>query len=91
MNMIRLFNIVTFQEYIDETIAFMRNFLSNILKDNIYLEKAVLTGILRVARESIFSGLNNLKGYSILKERYNDKFGFTKEEIEKMLILCFIK
>lgn len=69
----------------DQTIAFMRNFLSSTLKDNIYLEKAVLTGILRVARESIFSGLNNLDVYSILKEGYSDKFGFTEEEIEKML------
>ena len=69
----------------DETVAFMRNFLSNTLKDNIYLEKAVLTGILRVARESIFSGLNNLDVYSILKEGYSDKFGFTEVEIEKML------
>ena len=69
----------------DETIAFMRNFLSNTLKDNIYLEKAVLTGILRVARESIFSGLNNLKVCTILNEQYSDKFGFTEEEIEKIL------
>ena len=69
----------------DETIAFMRNFLSNTLKDNIYLEKAVLTGILRVARESIFSGLNNLEVYSILKDGYSDKFGFTEDEIDKML------
>lgn len=69
----------------DDTIAFMRNFLSNTLKDNIYLEKALLTGILRVARESIFSGLNNLDVYSILKEGYSDKFGFTEVEIEKML------
>lgn len=49
----------------------MRNFLSNTLKDNVYLEKAMLTGILRVARESIFSGLNNLEVYSILKEGYS--------------------
>ena len=69
----------------DETVAFMRNFLSNTLKDNIYLEKAVLTGILRVARESIFSGLNNLKVCTILNEQYSDKFGFTEEEIEKIL------
>ena len=69
----------------DETVAFMRNFLSNTLKDNIYLEKAVLTGILRVARESIFSGLNNLEVYSILKDGYSDKFGFTEDEIDKML------
>ena len=69
----------------DETIGFMRNFLSNTLKDNIYLEKAVLTGILIVARESIFSGLNNLKVCTILKHAYSDKFGFTEYEIEKML------
>ena len=69
----------------DKTIAFMRNFLSNTLKDNIYLEKAMLTGILRVARESIFSGLNNIEVYSILKEGYSDKFGFTEDEIEKIL------
>ena len=69
----------------DETIGFMRNFLSNTLKDNIYLEKAMLTGILRVARESIFSGLNNLEVYSILKEGYSKQFGFTDVEIEKIL------
>ena len=69
----------------DETIGFMRNLLSNTLKDNIYLEKAMLTGILRVARESIFSGLNNLEVYSILKEGYSKQFGFTDVEIEKIL------
>ena len=69
----------------DEAIGFMRNFLSNALKDNIYLEKAMLTGILRVARESIFSGLNNLKVNTILKNTYSDKFGFTDVEIEKIL------
>ena len=69
----------------DETIAFMRNFLSNTLKDNIYLEKAMLTGILRVARESIFSGLNNLDVYSVLREEYSKKFGFTDVEIENIL------
>ncbi|MGG7144887.1 AAA family ATPase [Clostridium nigeriense] len=69
----------------DETISFMRNFLSNTLKDNIYLEKAMLTGILRVARESIFSGLNNLEVYSVLKEGYSKQFGFTDIEIEKIL------
>ena len=69
----------------DETIGFMRNFLSNTLKDNVCLEKAMLTGILRVARESIFSGLNNLEVYSILKEGYSKQFGFTDVEIEKIL------
>ena len=69
----------------DETIGFMRNFLSNTLKDNVCLEKAMLTGILRVARESIFSGLNNMQVYSILKEGYSKQFGFTDVEIEKIL------
>ena len=69
----------------DETIGFMRNFLSNTLKDNIYLEKAMLTGILRVARESIFSGFNNIQVYSVLKEGYSKQFGFTDIEIEKVL------
>lgn len=69
----------------DETIDFMRNFLSSALKDNTSIEKAMLTGILRVARESIFSGLNNLKVYTLLEERYSDKFGFTETEIDKIL------
>ncbi|WP_242859932.1 AAA family ATPase, partial [Clostridium drakei] len=55
--------------YYEDIINFMRNFLSGGLKDNIYLEKAILTGILRVAKESIFSGLNNLNVYSILKNK----------------------
>ncbi len=63
----------------------MRNFLSSALKDNINLEKAMITGILRVAKESIFSGLNNLEVYSLLSERYSDKFGFTEEETIEFL------
>ena len=58
----------------------MRNFLSSALKDNNNLEKAMITGILRVAKESIFSGLNNLEVYSLLGDRYSDKFGFTEKE-----------
>ncbi len=52
--------------YYNETIEFMRNLLSGAFKDNNFLQKAMITGILRVARESIFSGLNNLKVESIL-------------------------
>lgn len=69
-----------FKNYYLEIVGFMRNFLSAGLKDNINLEKAMITGILRVAKESIFSGLNNLEVYSILSERYSDKFGFTEKE-----------
>jgi hypothetical protein len=71
--------------YYDEAISLMRNFLSAAFKDNIYLEKAMITGILRVAKESIFSGLNNLEVASLLSYNFKDKFGFTEKEIEKLL------
>ncbi|SHH39266.1 AAA family ATPase [Tepidibacter thalassicus] len=71
--------------YYGKVIEFMRIFLSAVLKDNEYLQKGVLTGILRVAKESIFSGLNNLKVCTILKNHYSDKFGFLEGEVEEML------
>ncbi|MDQ1351960.1 MAG: hypothetical protein QG657_2266 [Acidobacteriota bacterium] len=72
--------------YYDEIIGFTRNFLSGGLKDTgQYLEKGVLTGIMRIARESIFSGLNNLGVFTLLADEFDDKFGFTEKEIEKML------
>lgn len=75
-----------FKGYYPEVIAFMRGFLSAALKDNVSLERAMVTGILRVAKESIFSGLNNLEVYSLLGERYSDKFGFTENEVEKIIL-----
>lgn len=74
-----------FSGYYSHMISFMRNYLSAALKDNINLEKAMITGILRVAKESIFSGLNNLEVYTLLSERYSDKFGFTEEETVELL------
>lgn len=68
--------------YYDRAIEFFRNFLSGGLKDNPHLFKGVLTGILRIARESIFSGLNNLTVYSILRPELSASFGFTPEEVE---------
>lgn len=68
-----------------DIIAFMRNFFSGGLKDNSHLAFGFLTGILRVAKESIFSGLNNLTINSILDEQYSSYFGFTKEEVRRML------
>ncbi len=68
-----------------EVIEFMRNFFSGGLKDNSHLAYGFLTGILRVAKESIFSGLNNLTVNSILDEQYSAYFGFTKEEVRQML------
>lgn len=74
-----------FRNYYSEIIGFMRNFLSSALKDNINLEKAMITGILRVAKESIFSGLNNLSVYSILSNGYSKFFGFTEDETIELL------
>lgn len=72
------------QGYYDEAIGFMRNMLGAALKGNRSLEKAVLTGILRVARESI-SGLNNLKVRSLLEPQFSTHFGFLEHEVAEML------
>ncbi|MDD7678646.1 MAG: AAA family ATPase, partial [Anaerovibrio sp.] len=72
--------------YYEDMIRFMRQFYSEVLKGNDALEFAVLTGVLRVAKESIFSGLNNLKVCSVLSGEYSDIFGFTGEEVAKMAV-----
>ncbi len=72
--------------YYDEIIGFIRNFLGGGLKDTgQYLEKGILTGILRIAKESIFSDLNNLGVYTLLDDEFEDKFGFTEKEVENIL------
>jgi len=70
--------------YYDQAVGHLRNLLSGGLKDNPHLFKGVLTGILRVAKESIFSGLNNLAVYSILRPEYASAFGFTEDEVEAL-------
>ncbi len=71
--------------YYDDMISFMRGLLSAGLKDNSSIFKGVITGILRVAKESIFSDLNNLKVYTILERPFSDKFGITEEELAFVL------
>lgn len=71
--------------YYDQVVSFMRNLFSGAFKDNRHLSYGFLTGILRVAKESIFSGLNNLKVNSILENRYSEYFGFTKSEVRSMM------
>lgn len=71
--------------YYDEMIDFMRVFLGEGLKGNPHLYKSVITGIMRVSKESIFSGLNNVFVYTITSEHYSDKFGFTAEEINDLI------
>lgn len=68
-----------------EIVSFMRNFFSGGLKDNPHLAFGFLTGILRVAKESIFSGMNNLKTNSILDDGYSEYFGFTAGEVKALL------
>ena len=72
--------------FYEECIGFMRLLYSNCLKDNNYVERAVLTGIYRVAKESIFSGLNNLKVSTLIDDEFADCFGFTPEEVHQLLI-----
>ena len=71
--------------YYDETIDFFKSFYGSVLKDNEYLEMGVMTGILRVAKENIFSGLNNIKVHSILNERFTEYFGVLENEVETSL------
>ncbi|MBS0186393.1 MAG: AAA family ATPase, partial [Proteobacteria bacterium] len=71
--------------FYDKIVSFFRNFFSASLKDNRFLYKAVLTGILRVSRESLFSGLNHLDVFSVLNSKYSSYFGFTEGEVEDLL------
>lgn len=73
------------KDFYEEIIGFMRNFFSGAFKDNKNLSYGFLTGILRIAQESIFSGLNNLMVNSVMDEAYDSFFGFTSEEVREML------
>jgi len=74
-----------YNKFYNEAISFVRSLLSTVLKDNSYLYKGVITGILRISKESIFSGLNNVSVYSIFDEKFADKFGFTESEVKQLL------
>lgn len=73
------------KDFYDEIIGFMRNFFSGAFKDNKNITYGFLTGILRIAQESIFSGLNNLTVNSVMDDEYDEFFGFTSSEVRKML------
>ncbi len=73
------------KDFYDEIIGFMRNFFSGAFKDNKNLTYGFLTGILRIAQESIFSGLNNLTVNSVMDDEYDNFFGFTEEEVSEIL------
>jgi Predicted AAA-ATPase/PD-(D/E)XK nuclease superfamily len=71
--------------YYDEAIKFMRSLFTALLKDNSFLERGILTGILRTAKEGIFSGLNNLGVFTVIDYDFADKFGFTDSEVQELL------
>ena len=71
--------------YYDEMLSLMRNVLGNALKTNDSLYFAVLTGCLRISKESIFTGLNNLKVHTISDVRYDEYFGFTNSDVDELL------
>ena len=71
--------------YYQEAISFFKTFYGVVLKDNNYLEMGIMTGILRVAKENIFSGLNNLRVHTILDNKFTEYFGITESEVEKAL------
>ena len=72
--------------YYNEMVSLIRSLFGNALKTNEYLEFAVLTGCLRVSKESIFTGLNNFKVRSITDERFDEEFGFTDKEVRELLV-----
>ncbi len=74
------------QGYYEKIVGFFKTFMGAVLKDNdVHIYKAVLTGILRVSKESIFSDLNNIEVYTLLNKEFNNRFGFTIDEVKKML------
>ena len=71
--------------YYEEAIQFLKNFYRTTFKDNPYMERTVLTGVSRVAKESIFSGANNFKVFTVLDKEFADDFGITSEEIDEII------
>ncbi len=72
-----------YKDYYDDAVDFMRGLMSGAYKDNSNLHKGVITGILRVSRESIFSDLNNIGVFSIMKNKFADYFGFNEKEVKE--------
>lgn len=70
--------------YYNDAVEFIRNFFSSAFKDNEHMSLSILTGILRIAKESIFSGLNNVRVFSVLDRKFSVYFGFTADEVRTM-------
>lgn len=76
------------ERYYPQMLELVRGLLSSSLKTNEWLERAVVTGCLRIAKESIFTGVNNFRSYTVLDEDYGDAFGFTQPEVDELLAAC---
>ncbi len=79
-----------FEGFYEEMSTFVRSLFESVLKTNPHLKFAVITGCLRISREIIFTGLNNLRIYSVMETRYAECFGFTVSEVKKMLSYGFL-
>jgi hypothetical protein len=73
------------ENYYKEIIELMRGLLGSVLKSNANIHRAVITGILRIAKENLFSGLNNVQVFSVLDKEYSEHFGFTEPEVDEAL------
>lgn len=76
------------KNYFEQALSFFRNFYGAVLKGNESLHMAIMAGVLRIAREGVFSGLNNMNVFTIFNERYAEYFGFTEKETDKLLEQC---
>ena len=71
--------------YYEQGVTFFKTFYGTTFKDNQYLQKTVLTGVSRVAKESVFSGANNFKVFTVLDDEFSDDFGITEKEMDKII------
>lgn len=78
------------QGYYDRMIIFIRKLLGSALKTNDSLQFAVITGCLRISKESIFTGLNNILVHTIADVEFDEYFGFTDDEVKRLLDYCFL-
>ena len=73
------------KDIMEDAIKFLKTFYGTTFKDNPYLEKAILTGVSRIAKESLFSGMNNFDVYTIMDNEFADDFGITEDEMKKII------
>ncbi len=72
-------------QYYSQVVGFFWSFLTSVYKDNVYLERGILTSVLCIPKEGIFSGFNNLRNYTITHSKFQDQFGFTQPEVKQLL------